>query len=445
MKIIIAGAGEVGTHLAKLLASENQDIILMDKEEEKLRPIESKFDLMTMKGNPTSLKDLREVGVGDADLFIAVTPEESTNMTACMLATNMGSKKTLARIDNYEYLLPKNKEFFKRLGVDSLIYPEMLAAHEIVNSLKKNWARQWLEFYDGALYLIATKIRDESPVVNKKFQDLFANESNMRVVAIKRQSETIMPKGQDIILLDDVIYVMVTPDQIVKLRKMAGKEDKSIDDIMIMGGSRIAQKTCQYLPDSINVKVIEKDKDRAYSFLENVSKNVVVINGDGRDTDLILEEGVEHMDAFIAVTGNSEANIMACLAARRAGVKKIIAEIENIDYFPLAEKLDIGTIVNKKRLAASHIYQYTLDANVTELKCLANIDVDIVEFEAKANSKMTKGKVRELNLPHDMNLGGLIRDKKGYIVTGETEIKEGDHVICFCDSLKTRKIEKYFN
>ena len=444
MKIIIAGAGEVGTHLAKMLANERQDIVLMDMAEERLRSIEANFDLMTIKGNPTSLKDLREVGVGNADLFIAVTPEESTNMTACMLATNMGSKKTLARIDNYEYLLPKNKEFFKRLGVDSLIYPEMLAAKEIVNSLKKNWARQWLEFYDGALILVATKIRETSSILNKRLDELFESDTKMRVVAIKRQFETIIPKGADEIKLYDIIYVMTTRDQIERLRQMAGKEDKPIENIMIMGGSRICQKTCQYLPDSIKVKIIEKDRERGYSILENVS-NAVVINGDGRNTELLREEGVQYMDAFVAVTGNSEANILACLAARRAGVKKTIAEIENIDYFPLAEKLDIGTVINKKKLAASHIYQYTLDANVTELKCLANVEGDVVEFEAKANSKMTKGKVRDLHLPRELNLGGYVRDKKGYIVTGDTEIKEGDHVIVFCYSSKTRQIEKYFN
>ncbi|MDL2262153.1 Trk system potassium transporter TrkA [Bacteroidales bacterium OttesenSCG-928-I21] len=444
MKIIIAGAGEVGTHLAKMLANESQDIILLDEDEEKLRPLEANFDLMTVKGNPTSLKDLKEAGVNNADLFIAVTPEESKNMTACMLATNMGAETTLARIDNYEYLLPKNKDFFKSLGVDHLIYPEMLAAKEVVNSLKRNWVRQWLEFYGGELILVGTKIRSNAQIINKKFETLFANNDRVRVVAIKRRSATIIPKGGDEIKVDDIVYFMTTHNDIGYVRELAGKEEVQISNVMIMGGSRIAVKTGQYLPDSMSVKIIERDREKAYQVLENLN-DALVINGDGRDLELLKEEGIQHMDAFVAVTGNSEANILACLAAQRYGVKKTIAEVENIDYITLAENLDIGTIINKKLIAASYIYQLTLDADVTDIKSLTNVDVDVIEFLVKENSKITKAQIKNLKLPRELHIGGIIRDGVGIIATGNTQVNENDRVIVFCYSSKIRKIEKYFS
>lgn len=444
MKIIIAGAGAVGTHLAKMLSNESQDIILIDNDEEKLRSLEANFDLMTIKGSAISLKDLKEAGVNDADLFIAVTPEESKNMTACMLATNMGAKETLARIDNYEYLLPQNKDFFKKLGVDSLIYPEMLAAKEIVNSLKRNWVRQWLEFYDGALILVGTKVREGAPILNKKLESVFLNDHRIRVVAIKRKTETIIPKGTDEIYANDIVYFMTTQESIPFLREQAGKEEIEIKNVMIMGGSRICLKTCQYLPENMNVKIIEKDREKGYSILEQLN-NALIINGDGRDLDLLKEEGIQNMDAFVAVTGNSEANILACLAAKRYGVRKTIAEVENIDYITLAENLDIGTIINKKIIAASYIYQLTLDADVTDIKCLTNVDVDVIEFLAKPDAKITKTKVKDLKLTHDLNIGGIVRDGVGIIVNGNTQIEVGDHVIVFCLSSKIRKIEKYFN
>ncbi len=434
----------MGTHLAKMLANDSQDIVLLDENEEKLRPLEANFDLMTVKGNPTSLKDLKETGVDTADLFIAVMPEESKNMTACMLATNMGAKSTVARIDNYEYLQLKNKEFFKKMGVDYLIYPEMLAAKEIVNSLKRNWVRQWLEFQDGELILIGVKVRSNAPIINKQLDVLFADNNKARVVAIKRRAETIIPKGGHSIKANDTVFFMTTPDNVSYIRDLTGKEEIKINNVMIMGGSRIAMKTCEFLPENMSVKIIEKDKEKAYQVLEKLA-DVLVINADGRDLELLKDEGIQYMDAFVAVTGNSEANILACLAARRYGVKKTIAEVENIDFIALAENLDIGTIINKKVIAADYIYQLTLDADVTDIKSLSNVAVDIIEFIVSPQSKITKSIIKDLKLPIDFNIGGVIRNGKGMIVTGDTHIQAEDRVIVFCYSSKIRKIEKYFN
>lgn len=444
MKIIIAGAGEVGTHLAKLLARENFDILLLDEDPLKLKDLESSYDLLTNTGSPTSINDLKEAGIDRADLFIAVTPSESVNMTACMLATNLGAKRTLARIDNYEYLLPKNKEFFEKLGVQYLIYPEMLAAKEIVESLSTSWLRQNLSFCDDALILLGIKVRSNAVIVNKQFSTGFFDHGKYRVVSIKRNNKTIIPVGSDQILENDIVYFITTPENLKFVREQAGKEDFPIRNIMVMGGSRIAQKTIQYLPTHIHAKVLERDKEKSYSLAEKLG-NSMIINCDGRNIEILKEEGIEEMDAFVAVTANSEANILACLAAKRLGVKKTVAEVENNDYIMLAESMDIGTVINKKMIAASYIYQLTLDADVLNVRSLSSADAEVVEFVAKPGSKITRSKIKDLRLPDQVNIGGFVRNGVGSIVNGSTVIMPHDHVVVFCVSSAIRKMENYFN
>ena len=442
MKIIIAGAGAVGTHLAKLLSREKQDIILMDDDEEKLSTLSSNFDLMTVTASPSSISGLKEVGIKEADLFIAVTPDESRNMTACMLATNLGAEKTVARIDNYEYLLPKNKEFFQKLGVDSLIYPEMLAAKEIVSSMRMSWVRQWWEFCGGSLILM----REKAEILNVTLAELGAPDIPYHVVAIKRGTETIIPRGDDTIKLHDIVYFTTTRKYIPYIRKIAGKEEYAdVRNVMIMGGSRIAVRTAQYVPDYMQVKIVDNDINRCNRLTELLDDKTMIINGDGRDMDLLIEEGLKNTEAFVALTGNSETNILACLAAKRMGVSKTVAEVENIDYIGMAESLDIGTVINKKMIAASHIYQMMLDADVSNVKCLTFANADVAEFTVPENAKITKNKVKDLGLPKGTTIGGLIRNGEGILVTGDTLIQAGDHVVVFCLSMMIKKIEKYFN
>ena len=446
MKIIIAGAGNVGTHLAKLLSREKQDIILMDDDEEKLTALSSNFDLLTVTASPSSISGLKEVGVKEADLFIAVTPDESRNMTACMLATNLGAKKTVARIDNYEYLLPKNKEFFQKLGVDSLIYPEMLAAKEIVSSMRMSWVRQWWEFCGGALILIGTKMREKAEILNIPLYELGGPNIPYHVVAIKRGTETIIPRGDDVIKLHVIVYFTTTRKYIPYIRKIAGKEDYAdVRNVMIMGGSRIAVRTAQYVPDYMQVKIVDNDINRCNRLTELLDDKTMIINGDGRDMDLLIEEGLKNTEAFVALTGNSETNILACLAAKRMGVEKTVAEVENIDYIGMAESLDIGTVINKKMIAASHIYQMMLDADVSNVKCLTFANADVAEFTVPAGAKITKHFIKDLGLPKGTTIGGMIRNGEGVLVTGDTLIQPGDHVVVFCLSMMIKKIEKFFN
>lgn len=446
MKIIIAGAGAVGTHLAKLLSREKQDIILMDDNEERLSTLSSNFDLMTVVASPTSIKGLKEVRASEADLFIAVTPDESRNMTACMLATNLGAQKTVARIDNYEYLLPKNKEFFQKLGVDSLIYPEMLAAKEIVSAVRMSWVRQWWEFCGGALVLIGTKMREKAEILNIPLHKLGGPELPYHLVAIKRGSETRIPRGDDSIQLNDIVYFTTTRKYVPYIRKIAGKEEYAdTRNVMIMGGSRIAVRTAQYVPDYMQVKIIENELNRCNRLTELLDDRTMIINGDGRDMDLLVEEGLRNTEAFVALTDNSETNILACLAAKRMGVSKTVAEVENIDYIGMAESLDIGAVINKKMIAAGHIYQMMLDADVSNVKSLTFANADVAEFTVKEGSRITRHPVKELGLPKGTTIGGLIRNGEGVVVTGNTLIRPGDHVVVFCLSMMIKKIEKFFS
>lgn len=445
MKVVIAGAGAVGTHLAKLLSAENQDIILMDPDKEKLNFSRSNLEMITMVGSCTSLRDLTEVGTKEADLFIAVTPEESVNITACMLAAKMGAKKTFARIDNYEYLLPKNKEFFDKLGIGSMVYPEMLAAKEIVSALKRPWVREWIELCGGAIILVGIKVRDNAELVNKYLYDLGTENKKFHIVAIKRRSTTIIPTGKDQILAEDIVFFTTTKEYVEELPKLTGKSFFDVKDVMIMGGSRIAIRTSQYLPDNMKIKLLESDKEKSYKLLEFLPKNVTVFHNDGRNADFLLEEGIKDMDAFIAVTGNSEANILACLAAKRFGVKKTVAEIENMDYISMAESMDIGTIINKKLITVNNIYRFLLNADVSNVKSLTIANADVAEIIARPNSKITKKEVKKISFPKDVTLGGIIRNGEAMLVDGDTLIEPYDHVVVFCLDDSLREAEKLFN
>jgi trk system potassium uptake protein TrkA len=442
MRIIIAGAGEIGRHLAKLLAHENMNTTLLDENPQKLRDLEA-FDFLARIGQPTSVIDLQDVGVSGVDLFIAVTPYESINMTACMIATNLGAKKTLARIDNYEYLLPKNKEFFSKLGVDYLIYPEVLAAHEIVDSLKKNWMRQYLPFKEGEMVMLSVKAREDAPILNKKFISGYFNHDKYRIVAIKRNSETILPGGSDEILTNDLVYFITTEDNLDFVRQQAGKEDFKIKNVMILGGTRIAQKTVQTLSNNFNVKILEQDRETCFTLSDKLP-DTLIINSDGRDIDVLEKEGIAFMDAFVAVMPNSEANLLSCMVAKRYGVKKTIAEVENLDYIALAENMDIGTVINKKGIAASYIHQITLNFDVLEVRTLPSVDAEVIELIASEGSKITKNLVKNLRLPQNVNIGGIIRKGVGAIVNGNTQIMPNDHVIVFCKAGAIRKLEALF-
>jgi trk system potassium uptake protein TrkA len=445
MKILIAGAGAVGTHLAKLLGQENHDITLMDADKERLALIRDNSDVLTYIGNCTSLKDLTEAGISHADLYIGVTPEESKNITSCMLASNLGARKTLARVDNYEYLLPKNTEFFEKLGIHSMIYPELIAAREIAMSLKKPWTRFWWELCNGTVILAAAKVRDNAPIVNKYLHELMQEDKRFHLVAIKRNVFTIIPKGSDQVLANDILYFTTLRKHIDALPELLGKKSFETKRIMFMGGSRITMRTIQQLPQNIDIKIIEQDRERAEMLVEMAPANVTVFVEDGRNTEFLLREGITETDAFLALTANSEANILGCMMAKQYGVRKTVAEVENLDYISMAERFDIGTVINKKLIAASKIYELLLKADASNIKSLTVADANVGEVTAKPNSKVTKKLIKNLNLPPDITFGALIRNGEPMLVDGDTLIEPYDQVVVFFLNKSLKSIEHLFN
>ncbi len=445
MKIIIAGAGEVGVHLAKLLSSEGQDVIIVDPEESKLQALDSNYNLMTMTGRTTAFKTLNEANVSRADLFIAVTPFETRNIVSCSMAKNLGARKTVARIDNYEFLKPEYKPYFKSIGVDDLIYPEYFASTEIVSAMRHSWARNWFELYNGELLLTGVKLRENAKIVNIKLKDLAQSGHPFHVSAIRRRHETIIPRGNDHLEVGDIVYFTTQKGNIGKIIDACGKRPVNIKKILIMGGSRIAVRLVDMLDDSYDIKIIETDKEKCLKLVSQLPSNCSVVNGDARDFELLKEEGLANYDTFIALTDSSETNILACLTAKESGVLKTIAEVENIQFIAAAENLNIGTVINKKLLASSKIFQILLDFDSSNAKCLALTDAEVAELVVKEGSKITKATVKDLKLSQDMTIGGLIRDGKGMLVDGHTQIMAGDHVLVFCLSGAIHKIEKMFN
>ncbi|MCE5206524.1 MAG: Trk system potassium transporter TrkA [Porphyromonadaceae bacterium] len=445
MKILIAGAGAVGTHLAKLLGQEDHEITLMDADRERLAITRDNTDILTSVGNCTSLKDLTEAGVAHADLYIGVTPEESRNITSCMLAANLGARKTLARIDNYEYLLPKNTEFFEKLGIHSMIYPELSAAREIAMALKTPWTRFWWELCNGTVILVGVKVRENAPIVNKYLHELTQENKQFHLVAIKRDTHTLIPKGSDQVLANDILYFTTMRKYVHILPDLLGKKSFETKRIIIMGGSRITMRTIQQLPQNINIKVIEQDRERAERLVEVMPPNVTIFVEDGRNAEFLVREGIAETDAFLALTDNSEANILGCMMAKRYGVKKTVAEVENIDYISMAERLDIGTVINKKLISASKIYELLLKADASNIKSLTFADANVGEVIAKPNSRVTKKLIKNLELPPNITFGALIRNGEPMLIDGDTLIEPYDQVVVFFLSKSLKSIEKLFN
>ena len=446
MKIIIAGAGAVGTHLAKLLSREHQDCVLIDDNEERLGNL-SEYDVMTLQASPTSIKALKDAGVAQADLVVGVTPDESRNLTCCILAHNLGAKKTVARIDNYEYLAPQLKPFFANMGIDSLIYPEVLAAGDINNGLKQSWVRQRWDVHGGALVMLGIKLRGQCEILNQPLRQLCGPDDPYHIVAIKRNDETIIPGGNDELRLNDIAFFMTTREYIPYIRKIVGKEHYAdVKNVIIMGGGKTAVRAALAAPDYMDIKIIEQDEARCEELNQLLTNSdTMVIHGDGRDLALLEEEGIRNTQGFVALTGNAETNILACLTAKKLGVRKTIAMVENLDYVDMAESLDIGTIINKMTVAADHIYQMMLDADVSNVRSLMVADSDVAEFVAAEGSKVTKKPVKDLGLPFGVTIGGLVRNDVGMLVNGNSQIMAGDTVMVFCHEQNLKKIEKYFN
>ncbi|MEH6705435.1 Trk system potassium transporter TrkA [Galbibacter orientalis] len=448
MKIIIAGAGEVGFHLAKLLSYESQDITLIDNDKESLNYADTHLDIKVLRGDATSVSVLKEARVDSSDLMIGVTASETTNITLCLLAKQLGCKRTIARISNTEFIHYKEEIKFNTLGIDEVISPEKLASEEIQLLLDQSAFNDSYEFEDGALIMVGTSLQRTAPFVGKSVQEAAGIFPELHFVPIAIQrfgtQYTLIPRGDTVFKEGDQAYFVTLKEGVDELYKLTGKTREEIKNVMILGGSKIGFKTARDLCSSkFRVKLIEKDKSKAFDLADDLP-NALIINGDGRNVDLLEEEDISEMDAFIAVTGNSETNIMSCLMAKSKNIKKTIALVENMDYFQLSQSIGIDTLINKKLLAANNIFRHIRKGEVVALTKLNNLNAEMLEFIVKPTSNVTGKVIKDVDFPRSAIIGGVIRDGEGIIALGDFEIKAGDRVVVCCLPRSISRVEKLF-
>jgi trk system potassium uptake protein TrkA len=445
LRIVIAGMGDVGYHLAKQLSSEEHDIIAIDMNQQRLSYSDSMADILTISGSSTNISTLREARVDRADLFVAVTSYEEINVTSAILAKKLGAKKTIARIGNSEYLDTHVDINFADIGVDFMIYPEELAAREVVNLILRSAATDVMDFEDGKLSVIGLRLDKDAPVIKKTIVEIAKEfESfDFRIVALHRNFRTMIPKGNDRFLPNDQVFVIAKPEGNSVVMKLAGKEDIKFDNIMILGGSKIGRRVAELLEDKMTVKLIESDEEKSLQLADSLT-STLVIKGDGRDIDLLAQEGIIDVDAFVAVTEDAETNIITCLLAKHLGVKKAIALVDKVDYIPLTQTIGLDSLINKKLIAANNISRFIRKSEVLALSTLEGIDADIMEYVVQPNSLITKKPIKDLNFPKEAIIGGIIRGDETIIAVGDTKIQNGDKVVVFSLPGGVKQTEKFF-
>ena len=446
MKIIIAGAGDMGTHLAKMLSGNGHEITVVDVDSKALAEIDSLVDVVTVEGDTTQFSVLRKSGVRKCDLFIAVRSVENDNILSAVVAKQMGAKKAIARVDSSEYLEPNSKEVFIDMGIDYIFYPEHIAAREVINLLGHTSTTEYVEFAGGKLSLVAFRLELTSPLLGQSVitPESLDEDVDHRTVAIVRGTQTIIPTTDDMYEADDMIYVIARHSATQRVVELSGRSEVTIRNMMILGGSRIGVRIAKELQNDVDVKLVDYNSDKAFRLAELLDKTLI-INEDGRDTEAMIEEDIAGMDAFVAVTGRSETNILAAMLAKRMGVKKVIAEVENINYISLAESIGVDTIINKKLITASNIFRFTMANDVQSVKCLTGSQSEVMEFIVKPNSPATKGRIKDIGLPEDVVIGGVVRGDRVFIAVDDTEISAYDRVVVFSMPDSVMRVAEYFN
>ena len=447
MKIVVAGAGEIGSHLAKMLSMEYHEITVISEDEESLEKINSDSDIVTVEGHPTSIDTLVKAGAGSADLFIAVNPdsEQDINIVSAALAKKLGAKKVTARINNEEYQKNDNRIIFTDLGIDSLFYPEKIAATEIVNLLKQNNASEFMNYSHGKLQLIVYRLEECSPMVDRTVAELRERTQNLfRSVAISRDGRTIIPKSATRFKTGDVVYLVSKKEGMEQALSLSGKPKVTVRNLMILGGGRIGEMVARSMEKQTeNIKLIELNPEKCAHLSEALDRTLV-INGDGRNSDLLMEEGLKDMEAFVAVTSSSETNILSCVVAKRMGIPKVIAEVENFEYIKLAEEMGVDSVINKKLITAGKIFRFTLSNKVRSIKVLNGTDAVVLEFIVNTNSKITTGKLKDLGFPEEAIIGGFVRGNESFIADSESTIRPYDQVVVFANPDAVDKVDKFF-
>lgn len=445
MRIVISGVEEMGNHLAKMLSGNGHDITVIDQDPKLLDELRSLADVITIEGDATTFAVLRKASVRKCDLFIAIDSIENDNVLSAIMAKQLGAKKSIARIDNNEYLEPNNKEMFIDMGIDYLLYPERIAAEEVINLLGHSSTTEFVDFSGGKLSLVVFRLEPNSSLVGASISGFDEEQVlSYRTIAIMRDGQTIIPKPSDTYMVGDMVYVISRHDAVAEVMALSGKSSVDINNMMILGGSRIGIQIAKELQDQVNIKLIDYNADKAYRLAEMLERTLI-IHQDGRDTDAMLEEGLANMDAFVAVTGRSETNILTAMLAKRMGVKRVIAEVENMNYINIADSVGVDTIINKKIVTASNIFRFTMSTDVLAIKCLTGSDAEVLEFIVKPNSPATKSTIGQMGLPEDVIIGGVVRGDKVFIATSAMQINAYDRVVVFAMPSAISEIGYYFN
>ena len=445
MRIVISGVEEMGNHLAKMLSGNGHDITVIDQDPKLLDELCTLADVITIEGDATTFAVLRKASVRKCDLFIAIDSVENDNVLSAIMAKQLGAKKSIARIDNNEYLEPNNKEMFIDMGIDYLLYPERIAAEEVINLLGHSSTTEFVDFSGGKLSLVVFRLEPNSSLVGAPIAGFDEEQVlSYRTVAIMRDGDTIIPKSSDAYMVGDMVYAISRHDAVAEVMALSGKSSVDINNMMILGGSRIGVQIAKELQDQVNIKLIDYNADKAYRLAEMLERTLI-IHQDGRDTDAMLEEGLANMDAFVAVTGRSETNILTAMLAKRMGVKRVIAEVENMNYINIADSVGVDTIINKKIVTASNIFRFTMSTDVLAIKCLTGSDAEVLEFIVKPNSPATKSTIGQMGLPEDVIIGGVVRGDKVFIATSAMQINAYDRVVVFAMPSAISEIGYYFN
>lgn len=445
MNIIIAGDGEVGFYLAKSLSELDYSITVVDPHDELLKRLEKETDLLTITGNSTSPQVLADARVGECDLFLSVLHSESINLVTCILAKKMGAKKTVARITNAELLEKRHRDTFRELGVDELVCPERIAAKEITNLLSNTVATDFFDFSGGLLTMYLIRLEKGSQVAGHTVRDLVQTyrSTQVRIVAVLRDSQTIIPGADFAFKEGDLTYIISKPNQLEAIKALAGKKEVAVHNVMIAGGGRIGRYAALTLEDRMHITLVEENRRRCED-LTALLNNTLIINGDATDIELLKEEGLENNDAFIAVTDSSETNVLTCLHARRYGVKKIIALVENTGFINISQDIGIDTIINKKLITASYIARFIVRGSAISSKWLSGTNAELIEFTVSPRSSASRVPIRELGLPQGAIIGGVIRGRETILPTKDTQLMEQDKVVVFTLPKVADKVSRLF-
>ena len=454
MKIIIEGAGQVGSHLAKMLSHEGGDITVIDDNEARLQQLNATADVVTVLGDPSSITVLRDAGCTKADLFIAVNPSttQTVNIVSALLAKRLGSKRVIARIDDEAYLLPENKLMFKDMGIDMLFYPEKIASDEIIDLLKHTASTDSMDFARGKLQLVVFRLDDDSPVLDMKVAEFTAAmtaasaQAQLRIIAIARKGETIIPKFDTRFAYNDHLYIIAKREGVPAILKFLGKDNIEVDKVMILGGSEIGEMVAAQLARQQldTVKIIDIDKNRCRTLTEKLPSNVMVANGDARNSDFLVEEGIRDYDALVACTGNDEANILSCVVAKKFGVARTVAQVENLEYLRLAEDMGVDAVINKKLITAGRIFKFTLSDKVRFVRYMSGTDAEVLEYTVAPDAKITRGALKDIQFPRNAIIGGVIRGSESFIAVGDTRIEPYDRVAVFALPEAVKEVDRFF-